>query len=77
MLWACVNAANDCVAYSETAVAQQWANLNRRKYKKKPCEGDAWSYDQVAHEHWCLQASPEQRRNATLARAMYIDRGGC
>ncbi len=77
MITACQNVANDCLAYSEVAVAQQWANINRHAYNRGACKGDAWNYDQAAHERWCLRVSPEQRRNETLARAMHIKQGGC
>jgi hypothetical protein len=77
MIWACQNVENDCLAYSEVAVAQQWANINSHGYNMQPCEGPAWNYDQTAHETWCLRVSPEQRRNETSKRGKQIDEGGC
>lgn len=75
MVWACQNVANDCIAYSEVAVAQQWANKNVLGNIRN-CEGPAWNDDRMAHEHWCLRAPPEQRRNETLLRTMRL-RDGC
>jgi len=77
MIWACQNLENDCLAYSEVAVAQQWANKNRHGYNRQPCEGDAWNDDQAAHERWCLRVSPEQRRNETSKRGKQLNDGGC
>jgi hypothetical protein len=54
----CENVENDCLAYSNTAVSQQWHH----------CTGPRWSYDRAAHEGWCLRVSPQLRREETKAR---------
>lgn len=79
LIRACQNVATDCIAYAEVAVAQQWANRNHAFYREgqrtRNCEGPEWNYDELAHEHWCLRASPEDRRNETLARALHLSSG--
>ncbi len=76
-VWACQNAHADCVAYSETATEQQWANQNQTYSDAPHCEGPRWSYDAPAHEYWCSRVSPEERRNETIARGKALSGGPC
>jgi hypothetical protein len=62
----CRNVEKDCLAYSNTAVSQEWTNINIFKHH---CTGPRWSYDRAAHEGWCLRVSPQLRREETKARA--------
>ncbi len=73
LIWACQNLEHDCVAYGESAVAQQWANVNAFNYRPA-CEGPAWSYNRADHESWCLHATPEQRRHESNYRAAHMSK---
>ena len=63
----CKNVENNCLAYSNTAISQQWTNLNA--CSGHVCTGPRWTYDRAAHEGWCLRVSPADRRGETEARA--------
>jgi hypothetical protein len=63
----CKNADSDCLAYSNTAISQQWTNINL--CSSHVCGGPRWSYNRGDHESWCLRVSPQQRRDETTARA--------
>src|SRR5262245_55208477 len=86
LLTACQTADQDCLAYSETAVAQNWwnRNMNNRGCEIFPCrighpkcEGLRWSDDRAAHQSWCRTVTPQQRRYETTARAKMLMGGRC
>jgi hypothetical protein len=62
----CRNVENDCVAYGNTAISQQWTNKNLCPV---PCRFGGWHDNRADHEGWCLRVSPQLRRHETEARA--------